>query len=98
MQNKLNELIAQSGITKVFIQSQLDISKQNFRNKIDNPNLFTVHEIEILSRLLRKTKLELISVLVSDIKTEEVHKFKVSDIVAYSKLLGITPEEIISKF
>lgn len=54
---KLERLIAESGLKKSYIAKSLKLSRQGFKNKCENRNPFTATEISVLCELLNITKL-----------------------------------------
>ncbi|PWL71616.1 MAG: hypothetical protein DBY25_05065 [Clostridiales bacterium] len=53
----LKELIKSSGLKYQFIASELNITYQGLKNKIENVNEFKTGEVDVLCRLLSITSL-----------------------------------------
>lgn len=53
----LKELIKKSGLKYQFIASELNITYQGLKNKIENVNEFKLSEVDLLCKLLGITKL-----------------------------------------
>ncbi len=56
--DRLNELIKNSGMTKVYIAQRLDITPQALYYKLQGKNDFTRKEVSVLCDILRITNLQ----------------------------------------
>lgn len=64
----LNELIKEAGLKLQDIAEALNYNRATIRGRRNNPEQFTVQELIILSRLLKKTPTAILKTLLRDMK------------------------------
>lgn len=72
----LHDLIKEAGLTLQDIAEALNYNRATIRGRKNNPEQFTVQELIILSRLLKKTPTAILKTLLRDMKGSDNSVFE----------------------